>query len=159
MNVRFNNNGIVEIDDARIIFRNLAGKGNDYNRAGDRNFALVIPTEELANEFAERGWNVRERASKVPDGDPLRYITIKVRFDAHGPAVYLQSGRNRQKLTEDEVGRIDILDITSVDLDIRPYDWDRNGRSGRSAYLQNMLVVQRVDRFAQRFLDEGEYED
>ena len=49
------------------------------------------------------------------------------------------------------VGIIDDIDIESVDLDVRPYDWEINGKTGRSAYLQGISVTQKVDRFAERF--------
>ena len=48
----------------------------------------------------------------------------------------------------------DVIDILSVDLDIRPYDWEVNGRTGRTAYLQSMKVVQDIDRFAADIMHE-----
>ena len=39
-------NGYLEINDARIIWKNFSGRGDRFNREGDRNFDLVIPTQE-----------------------------------------------------------------------------------------------------------------
>ena len=52
-----------------------------------------------------------------------------------------------------------LADIIGVDLDIRPFDWDVNGKSGRTAYLQAIRVIQDVDRFAERFASEEYPED
>lgn len=43
---------------------------------------------------------------------------------------------------------LDDIDILSVNLDIRPYDWEVNGKTGRAAYLQSIEVIQNIDRFA-----------
>lgn len=46
---------------------------------------------------------------------------------------------------------LDEIDIRSVDMDLRPYDWDVNGKQGRTAYLEAMDVTQNVDRFGARY--------
>ena len=51
------------------------------------------------------------------------------------------------------------IDIETVDMDLRPYDWDVNGRTGRTAYLQSMQVVQRIDRFAAKYANNNADED
>lgn len=154
MKVTFAPRDILQIDDARIIYRNLAGVGSKYNRDGDRNFAVVIPDQELANSLLEKGWNVKIKPPRDEEEDPFIYLPVKVKFNDAGPHIYVQSGRSLNKLNEDSVGMIDDLEIRSVDLDIRPYDWDVNDKSGRTAYLQSMKVVQNIDRFAAEFAEQ-----
>ena len=82
------------------------------------------------------------------------YLPVKVKFGNRGPHIYLLTGRAQNKLDEDTVGLIDDISILNVDLDIRPYDWEVNGKEGRTAYLQSMEVTQESDRFASRYAEE-----
>ena len=80
-------------------------------------------------------------------------LPVKEKFNARGPAVYLQAGSAPvRELDEESVGILDRIDILSVNLDIRPYDWElKSGKTGRSAYLQSIHVIQSTNRFAERF--------
>lgn len=153
MHITFAPRGILQIDDARIIYRNFAGVGDKYNRAGDRNFAVVIPDQEAADALIKEGWNVKIKPPRE-DGDTLfMYLPVKVKFNARGPACYLATGSRMNKLDEESIACLDDVDILGVDLDIRPYDWviqegTPNEKSGRSAYLQSIKVTQEIDRFA-----------
>ena len=51
---------------------------------------------------------------------------------------------------------LDDIDIINVNLDIRPYDWEVNGKTGRTAYLQAIEVFQEIDRFAARYAEEDD---
>ena len=140
--------GILQIDGARIVYRNFSGIGSKFNREGDRNFSVVIPDQEMANELIEEGWNVKIRAPREEDEEPFIHLPVKIKFNDRGPNVYLQSGNSRVKLDEESISCLDNVDIINVDLDIRPYDWEVNGKTGRTAYLHSMCVTQEVDRFA-----------
>ena len=159
MNITFAPRGILQIDDARIIFRNFAGAASKFNRAGERNFALVIDDEMIADELIKEGWNVKIKPGRDEDEAPFMYLPVKVKFNDRGPAVYLVTGGKRNRLDEESVACLDDVDIISVDMDIRPYDWviqegTPDEKSGRTAYLQSICVTQEIDRFAARFADE-----
>lgn len=157
MHVTFAPRGIVQIDDARITYKNFAGVGSPYNREGDRNFSIIIPDQETADALIEAGWNVRIKPPREDGDNPFMHLPVKVKFNDFGPIVYLKSGNRVNKLDEESVACLDNMRITSVDLDIRPYDWVVNGKEGRSAYLQSINVIQDMDsdRFAARYEDMG----
>ena len=148
MKVTFAPKGILQIDDARIIYRNFTGEGSKFNREGDRNFSLIIDDPAVADELVAQGWNVKIREPREEGDDPFIHLPVKVKFNDRGPRIYLITGDRRNELDEESVGILDNVDIIGVDLDIRPYDWEVNGKTGRTAYLHSMRVVQEVDRFA-----------
>ena len=148
MEITFAPRGILQIDDARIVYRNFSGAPSKFNREGDRNFAVVIETQEQADALIEEGWNVKIKAPRDEGEDPFIYLPVKIKFNDRGPSVYLRSGKAMRKLDEDTVDVLDNVDILSVSMDLRPYDWEVNGKTGRTAYLQSINVTQEVDRFA-----------
>lgn len=151
MHITFAPNNILQIDDARIIFRNFSGAPSKFNREGDRNFAVIIPEQEIADALIAEGWNVKIKPPRE-DGDiPFMYLPVKIKFNDRGPRVYLKSGSNIIRLDEESISCLDNVDIISVDLDIRPYDWNVNGMEGRTAYLQSIQVTQEVDRFYDQY--------
>ena len=153
MKITFRNDGILQIDDAMITYRNFRGEGSKYNREGDRNFSVIIRDEDIAEALMQEGWNVKikQSPSMDPDEPPRMYLPVKVKFNRLGPHCHLISGSSNIKLTEETVSCLDQIYISSVDLDVRPYDWEVNGKQGRTAYLQSIRVVQRID---DRFADE-----
>lgn len=149
MRVTFAPKGFLQIDEARIIYRNFEGRADKFNHEGERNFALIIPDSSTADRLKDEGWNVRIKPPRTEDESPFMYLPVKVKFNENGPHIYLKTGNVKNKLDEKSVECLDRIRIASVDLDIRPYDWGINGKEGRTAYLQSMLVYQEVtDRFA-----------
>lgn len=157
-------NGNLQIDDARIIFRNFRGEATKYNKEGDRNFAVVIPDKELAdmltdskNEYGA-GWNIKVKDAADLDDEPRMHMKVKVKFNGKGPRIYLVTGNKHKLLNEDTVGYLDDINIASVRMDIRPYDDIINGKPFRAAYLVSMEVVQDLDRFAAEYEEDEEDE-
>lgn len=153
-------NGYLEINDARIIWPNFEGRGDRFNKQGDRNFTLVIPDQEIAEALMNDkskygdGWNVKIK-KRDDDEAPFMNMKVKVSFNGRGPNIYLVSGNKQVALNEDTVKCLDYIDIISCDMDIRPFDGKMpNGQTFRTAYLSAMRVHQRVDRFAMD--DEGD---
>jgi hypothetical protein len=151
MHLTFAPKGILQIDDAKIIFKNFEGRGDKFNREGDRNFSLLIEDPDTADALIKEGWNVRIKPGRDEEDGPFMRLPVKVKFTDYGPRVYLKTGERMNELDEESIGCLDQIDIESVDMDIRPFDWEVNGRTGRTAYLQSLHVVQRIDRFAARY--------
>lgn len=161
MNLTITNRGIVQIDGARIIFRNFSGRGTQYNREGDRNFCVVIDDEEIANRLIEEGFNVKIRQPREEGEEPFMYMKVNVKYHPKGseferlnPVACLISGRNRNMLDEESICCLDGIDIENVDLDLSGSNWNVQGRSGRSAYLSKIYVTQELDRFATRYAED-----
>lgn len=153
MRISFRGN-ILEIENARIIYRNFSGAASKFNREGDRNFAVIIPNQELADELINAGWTVKIKPPRDEFEDPFIFLPVKVKFNGRGPAAYVESGGSVTRLNEDTIDMLDDIDIASVDMDLRPFDWEVGGKTGRSAYLHAINVVQNIDRFGARYASE-----
>ena len=138
---------LLKIDNARIIFRNFSGVASNFNREGDRNFCVVIEDQVVAQQLIEDGWNIKTRLPRDGDDYPFYYLPVKVKFGDHRPNIYLSSGKALVKLNEGNVSCLDDIDIRTINMDISPYNWDVNGKQGKTAYLYAMKVTQEIDRF------------
>lgn len=148
--------GPATLEDVRIIFRNFEGKEGQYNRAGDRNFAVVL-TKEMAEAMMEDGWNVKFPKTR-PDIDPEEdtrdpYLQVTVGYKGRPPRIVAITSRGRTELSEENVEILDWVDIAKVDLVIRPYEWEVNGRSGVKAYLKSMYVTIDEDDLDRKYAD------
>lgn len=149
----------VTIENARIIFRNFSGKPSQYNTEGQRNFCVILDDFDLAAKMKEDGWNIRELQPKEEGDQAVPYLQVSVSFNNIPPTVKLITAKNQTLLTEDTVNMLDWADIINVDMIIRPYNWEVNGKSGVKAYLKSMYVTIQEDELAAKYEQPEQHQD
>jgi hypothetical protein len=144
----------ISIENARIIFRNFAGKKTIYNREGDQNFCVVIDDPQQAQALTDDGWNVHISAPREPGQEVRYYIQVAVNFNRIPPEVYSITNRKKVQLNGETIKNLDFAEIRNVDLTIRPRFWeDDDGTERIKAYLKEMYVTIVEDKFASKYAD------
>lgn len=144
--------GTVMMENAKIIWRNFAGRETPYNREGDRNFNVIVP-EDLAKKMLEDGWNVKFKEPREEGDEGMYVIQVSVGYKGKPPTIVLMGALSgsRNNLGEKECELLDYADIQNVDLIIRPYNWAVNGKSGVKAYLKSIYVTINEDELELKY--------
>lgn len=145
----------VLMEGVRIIFRNFAGKEGQYNREGDRNFAVLLD-DTVAEAMAADNWNVKWLKPREgdEDEDSQAYLPVSLNFaKGRPPRVVLITSRGRTTLDEGDVEQLDWVDIINVDLIVRPYEWTVSGKTGVKAYLQSIYVTIEEDELQRKYAE------
>ena len=138
-------------ENCRIIFKNFTGEQTQYNRAGDRNFCVIIEDLNVATRMREDGLNIKYKPPLDEDGEETAYLPVAVSFANQPPTIVLLSSRGRTQLDESTISTLDHADIENVDLIVNPYNWEVNGKSGVKAYVKSRYVTLHEDALASKY--------
>ena len=145
-------NSNIVIEGARIGFRNFSGKEGKFNPAGRRNFCVFLDMD-IALALEKDGWNVRWLQPKDESEDRQPYLQVSVSYDNIPPKIVLVTQKGKTVMDEDSVNILDWAEIQNVDIIIRPYNWEVNGKAGVKAYVKSMYVTIMEDSFESKYYD------
>lgn len=145
------------IENARLVFKNFSGEESKFNRRGNRNFCVILDND-TAKDLVDDGWNIKYLRPREEDEAPTPYLQVSVAFGNIPPKVIMIAGKTKTPLDEESIGSLDYAEISNVDLIVRPYNWEVNGKTGVKAYLKTMYVEIEQDVFANKYdsLDDDE---
>lgn len=143
--------GNIEFENAKIIFKNFTGEPSKFNREGKRDFCVVISDPEMVSVMMDDGWNIKSLKPRDEEDEPTYYLPVQVEFNNFPPTVYMITKNNRVQLNEETINTLQYADIATIDLIVRPYTWEVNGKTGVKAYLKTMYVVINEDSFASKY--------
>lgn len=140
----------VVIENARIIFKNFEGRKEQFNPNGNRNFCVLLD-KETARAMSEDGWNVRYLKPRDPEEDPQAYVQVAASFNLYPPKVVLISSKKKTLLDEDTIACLDTAEFSNIDIVIRPYNYEVNGKRGVKAYLKTLYATLQEDEFESKY--------
>lgn len=128
------------IKDAKIRWRNFAGRAEKYNAKGNRNFTIFLEPHD-SERLTEMGLNVKTLPPREEGAVPQDILKVKVNFNGRPPRLVLVTHRGRTQLGEDEAMILDLSEIKKVDLILSPYHWDVDGNEGIAVSLKAIYMT------------------
>lgn len=149
----------INISNARICFRNIAGKPTKFNsKGGVRDFAIVLDTYEDVQALIDMGFSVKYFTKKEETDPDVPFLKVKVNFrynddgtELLSPHIYIINNGKKVLITPQTAEVVDQADIAYCDIVIRPYYYEVNGRAGVAAYLDKMYVNIEQDEFERKY--------
>lgn len=143
---------LIEIENAKIIFRNFAGEKDAFNAEGKRNFHVILD-EDQAADLREIGVNVKIRQPREEGDLPTYHAKVNVSMESKfPPKVWLISGTEgdyaKTLLDSESIDCLDAAEFETIDLTLEQYEY----KPGQiSLYLKAGYFVIRQDSFASKY--------
>lgn len=132
----------VQLEGVEIGYRNFSGRETEFNAKGSREFVTFLP-EDVALDMQSLGWNIKSSTPRE-EGDAVRYyLPCFVRLDSEfRPAhVVMVTSNGRITMTDETISSLDYVEISNVDIIVRPYEWTHRNKTGVKAMVQSMYVT------------------
>lgn len=146
-----------------VNFRGLEKNGSNKNH--ERKFNVVIDPERFdVEKIKEAGWNIKPKKPKEGHEDePLMYtLEVAMWWNKYPPVIHKVTKEDNGKykrtiMTEKAAEIFDDVEIVNANLEISPYFWNNNGRSGIKATLRKAQIL--IEKPKNNFDDFYEWDD
>lgn len=142
----------IEFENAEIIYRNFEGREDKFNRAGNRHFSVIL-SEEQAIALSDMGCNVKRTKPRDPEEEGRPYV--KILLGIYDPEIYVITRGKKKLLQPNQYGKLDRLEIEQADFEVSRSnkEWESNGKTGHSLYLETLVVKIRESRILSKYED------
>lgn len=149
--------------------RNFRGMAiGEYNREGDRNFCIFLPTDQVdVEQLIADGWNIKRSESRNdPQAEPTYLLRIKVKYHPEdsdlarlNPKILVVTSKGEMMMDESNVGDLDKAQIVKANMTIRGRWSESRTYTGVTAYLSKLVVRVFEDEGSLDELKEGIMDD
>lgn len=140
-------------ENAKLMFRNFAGREDTFNASGDRNFVIFLEHEK-AEAMKTEGWNIKHLRPREEDDQPQAYLAVAVSYKNRPPKIVVITSKARTELTEDVLPMLDYAEIKNADIMLSPYEWEVNGNKGIKAYLKTAFITLEEDELELKYAED-----
>lgn len=147
-------NQLLEIWNAKVIFKNFKGIAKTFNDEGSRNFCVILDdTQNNIDKMINDGWNVKilQPTVKYPNGGYI--LEVRVKFDKYPPVILIRKGNNPPvRFDESMVGELDGVNLSNISMKI----YGREYKPGKlSTFLREFYADAEVNEMADAFINRG----